>query len=106
MAAAMLLVVACSDNQPDGQIPKNITGAPLQAFCFVPLTVACQAAQPVWVKIEAGSAVQANSWLPIFLTPDMAERARAEKQHRSRLAQQLAEKAYYFGYATNEDALE
>ncbi len=68
-------------------------------------------ASAVWVRIKASTAafVQASvnhRWLPILLTPDMATVLEADKKRRSKLAIKLADKAYFFGYATNEAALE
>ena len=62
----------------------------------------------VWLHIRAVAKPvhQATpSWLPFMLRTDINSLLKADKKRRSRLAEKLAEKAYFFGYATNDDAL-
>ncbi len=65
--------------------------------------------QPLWLRFEA-TAFKATEpetaqqiyhpWHAPRLTPHMAE-----LQRKARLAERMADRAFYFGYDTNEDAL-
>jgi len=62
----------------------------------------------VWLHIRAVAKPvhQATSlWRPFMLKTDIRSLLKADKNRRSRLAEKLADKAYFFGYATNDDAL-
>ncbi|WP_171966450.1 hypothetical protein [Mariprofundus micogutta] len=64
-----------------------------------------------WLWVRAADAttvhsVASNRWQPVLLTPEIARLLQEDTRRRSKLAEKLADKAYFFGYATNEDALE
>lgn len=60
---------------------------------------------PLWLYFEAAdadAAIAANLWITPSFTAEMTVIARAEQQRREK----MADKAYFFGYATNNGALE
>lgn len=61
--------------------------------------------QPLWLMISPGPAT-AKAWMAPAFTPDIAEQAQRETLKRARLTESMADDAYYFGYSSNDDALE
>jgi hypothetical protein len=69
-----------------------------------PLRVIYLAQQPLWVHMFT-SGISRLTWHAPALTPVAAALAIAEQQRRARLAKRMADRAFYFGYDTNNDAL-
>jgi len=95
---------AQSATQPSA---RSVNGLVLHPAKRDPLSAA--GFQAVWLNIsrqEGSEGIASNNWLPVMLMPDTAIVVKAERKRRSQLAEKLADKAYFFGYATNEDALE
>jgi len=60
--------------------------------------------QPLWLHtIRLG--MSKFTWHAPALTPAAVARAMAEHKRRARLARRMADRAFYFGYDTNNDAL-
>ena len=60
--------------------------------------------KPLWLHtIKAG--VSRLAWHAPSLTPVAAKLAIAEQKRKARLAKRMADRAFYFGYDTNNDAL-
>ena len=61
----------------------------------------------VWLLIRPQQTyTNSELWFAPAFTPDVAEAAMRETLRRSRLSESMADDAYFFGYSTNEDALE
>ncbi len=70
----------------------------------IPLRLVDLVQQPIWTRmniIEHSSLV----WHAPALTPKALALAVAEQQRKARLAKRMADRAFYFGYDTNNDAL-
>jgi len=64
--------------------------------------------QAAWLHIRASAKPVHNKlsrWFPFMPSSDIAGVVAADKERRSKLAESLADDAYFFGYATDEDAL-
>jgi len=59
----------------------------------------------LWLLISPGPAT-AKAWMAPAFLPDIAEQAQRETLERARLTESMADDAYYFGYSSNDDALE
>ncbi len=60
--------------------------------------------KPLWLHtIKAG--LSRLAWQAPLLTPVAAKLAIAEQKRKARLAKRMADRAFYFGYDTNKDAL-
>lgn len=60
-----------------------------------------------WLMIRPVKQSASDSiWYTPAFTPDIAESAQQETLRRARLAESMADDAYFFGYSTNDDALE
>jgi len=71
---------------------------------LAPISVSGIERRPLWLQfIKAGIAKQA--WHAPALTPVAAALALAEQKRKARLAKRMADRAFYFGYDINKDAL-
>jgi len=61
------------------------------------------ATAPLWLQYIKS---KETSWHSPRLTPAIAAQVLAAKKEAQRLSKHMAERAFYFGYDTNEDALE
>jgi len=59
---------------------------------------------PLWLHSQPTHASK-STWHTPALTPAMAAELRAERKRNARLAKKMADRAFYFGYDTNNDAL-
>jgi len=65
--------------------------------------------QAAWLHIRASAKPVHNRlsrWFPFMPSSDIAGVLAADRERRSKLAESLADDAYFFGYAADEDALE
>lgn len=69
-----------------------------------PVAVSPAQAEPLWLQISYLGA-QKQAWHAPSLTPAAAALALAEQKRNSALAKRMADRAFYFGYDTNKDAL-
>lgn len=69
-----------------------------------PLIISDLAQQPLWLHIF-NTGISTLAWHPPALTPAASALAIAEKKRQARLAKRMAERAFYFGYDANNDAL-
>jgi len=72
-----------------------------------PVTMAKMQRRPLWLQIDRLQInhVNAQAWHAPALTPAAAALALAEQKRKQRLAKRMADRAFYFGYDTNKDAL-
>jgi len=69
-----------------------------------PVSISNIARKPLWLHtIKAG--LSRLTWQAPALTPVAAKLAIAEQKRKARLAKRMADRAFYFGYDTNKDAL-
>jgi len=80
---------------------KLIIPLPLPAG---PLTIQSIQRQPLWLQISYRD-TQKQVWHAPSLTPAVTALALAEQKRKARLAKRMADRAFYFGYDTNKDAL-
>jgi len=59
---------------------------------------------PLWVRMTRVD-ISHLAWHAPALTPKAAAQAIAEQKRKARLAKRMADRAFYFGYDTNNDAL-
>ena len=76
----------------------------LPAIAF-PLAETNQASAQ-WLRIAPRPDSAMGLWMAPAFTPDIAEQAQRETLRRARLTESMADDAYYFGYSSNDDALE
>ncbi len=69
-----------------------------------PLSSIALAQQPLWIHMFK-TGISNRTWHAPALTPVAAALAIAEQKRRAKLAKRMAERAFYFGYDTNNDAL-
>jgi len=69
-----------------------------------PINEAASEKKPLWIQMRQ-SGITIHPWRPPSLTPVAAALAIAEQQRKARLAKRMADRAFYFGYDTNKDAL-
>ncbi len=95
-------------------VDNNQTTQPALAFrqkLIIPLplpagslTIQSIQRQPLWLQISCRD-TQKQAWHAPSLTPAVTALALAEQKRKSRLAKRMADRAFYFGYDTNKDAL-
>ena len=62
--------------------------------------------QAYWLRISPLTNPTISLWMAPAFSPDIAEQAQRETLRRARLTESMADDAYYFGYSSNDDALE
>jgi len=74
-----------------------------QTPLLLPLQSANSAITALWIQyLKAGKV----TWHSPSLTPNIAAHVLVEQKKTDRLAERMADRAFYFGYDTNDDALE
>jgi len=69
-----------------------------------PFRPVAQNRAPLWLHSQPIHATRAV-WHAPALTPGIAAELRAQRKRNARLAKKMADRAFYFGYDTNNDAL-
>ncbi len=75
---------------------------PEKASLLPPMHGLTSATSPLWLQYTTSGK---TAWHCPSLTPNMAAQVIAAKKEAERLSKRMADRAFYFGYDTNEDAL-
>ena len=76
---------------------------PEKRSLLLPLHNTRRSTSPLWLHYTKS---EQTTWHSPKLTPAIAARVIAAKKETDRIAVRMADRAFYFGYDTNEDALE
>jgi len=76
---------------------------PQHAPLLPPLTTRNQDADPFWIQYINTAH---STWHTPTLTPQIAAQVLADQKETNHIAERMADRAFYFGYDTNDDALE
>jgi len=80
-----------------------IAPIPETTSTLLPMHGLSSATAPLWLQYRASDK---TTWHCPSLTPKAAAQVIAAKKEAERLSKRMADRAFYFGYDTNEDALE
>ncbi len=86
-----------------GDLSNIITPIPETVSLLPPMHALSSATAPLWLQYRA---LDKTTWHCPNLTPKAAAQMIAAKKEAQRLSKHMADRAFYFGYDTNEDALE
>jgi len=76
---------------------------PERVALLPPMHALSSAIAPLWLQYIKS---KQNTWHCPHLTPKVVAQILAAKKEAQRLSKRMADRAFYFGYDTNEDALE
>lgn len=90
---------------PDIVVHRDQTLTLYSPAIAYPLAVT-RASHALWLLISPSPSTGTSLWMAPSFTPDIAEQAQQETLERARLTESMADDAYFFGYSSNDDALE